>query len=133
MSFQHPYRKGTILIPSGPCRHLHIVCNDPVYYARKNTDCVLLVNISTVDPPIPFDPTCLINPGEHPFVIKQSYVYYRKADIFGATRVAQNIALGEFSVHQDISEALQIRILAGFFASDDVKPLIRQFAERHCG
>lgn len=132
MNFQLPYRKGTILIPSGPCRHLHIVCNDPVYYPRKNTDCVLLVNISSIDPLVPYDPACLINAGEHPFVIRQSYVYYKKADLFGAMRVAQNIATGDFSVHQDISDALQNRIIAGFFVSDNVTPKIRQFVERNC-
>ncbi len=107
MNLGNPFRKGTILIPTGPCNHLHIICNNPVFYPKLAKECVLAVNISTVTTDIPYDISCVLNTGDHPFINRQSYVYYRKADIFGATAVAKNVAVNPSSAadpgkhHQD--------------------------------
>lgn len=132
MSAYEPYRKGTILIPTGPCDHLHFVCNDPVLYPPLAKECVLAVNISSVDPNLPCDPTCLVEAGEHRFVKHQSYVYYRKADIYGANTIALRVADGTFKTHHDCSDDLFERILAGFGVSPEVRPKIKTFYQKYC-
>lgn len=127
-----PVRKGTLLIPTGPCYHLHIICNDPVFYPTITKECVLAVNISTIDPCIDYDKTCLLNVGDHPFIKHESYVYYRKADIFGASSIARSVADGTFSTHAPFDDPVFDRVLAGFTASNEVRLKIRRFYENYC-
>ena len=132
MSPYTPTRKGILLIPTGPCYHLHIICNDPVFYPFKIKECVLVVNISTVDPRIDYDETCLLNVGDHPFIKHESYVYYRKADILGAGSIARSVADGTFSTHAPFDDPVFNRVLAGFTASKEVHLKIRRFYENYC-
>ena len=52
------FRKGTLLIPTGGTKHLHIVMNDPAYSPEFGDERVLIVNISTIKPDVPYDKTC---------------------------------------------------------------------------
>jgi hypothetical protein len=128
----HPARKATLLIPSGSTNHLHFICCDPVYYPNKVKDCVLLVNISTIDVLLAHDPTCILQPGDHPFIRHPSYVYYRKADIFGADSISRSVAEGDFIIHQPCEEEPFSRILSGFDASDEVRLKIKNFYSKYC-
>lgn len=127
-----PARKGTILIPSGPTDHLHFICSDPVFYPYLAKECLLLVNISTVDPDLETDSACILQAGDHPFIRHNSYVYYRKADIFGVDSVSRNVAEGNFIAHAPCTDDIFQRILDGFAISEEVKPKIRSFYERYC-
>lgn len=131
MTFK-PLKKGTILVLSGPVEHLHFICSDPVFYPRNGKASFLAVNLSSINTGIYHDPTCVLTPGDHPFVHHNSYIYYAKADIFGEVTVAQQVAQGDIEVHQPCSDAVFTRILAGFAHSPHVRPVIRTFYERHC-
>ena len=61
MTDYQPYRKGTVLAPTGPCNHLHVICNDPVYYPVNDCYCVLVVNISSIKDGVPHDPSCVLD------------------------------------------------------------------------
>ncbi|RLA18787.1 MAG: hypothetical protein DRQ56_06745 [Gammaproteobacteria bacterium] len=113
---------GTILIPSGPADHLHFVCCAPVLYPQLAKECLLLVNISTIDPSLSHDPACILSPGDHPFINRPSYVYYRKADIFGCASIAQELIDGTFTTHASASDEIINRVLAGFSESREVRP-----------
>lgn len=125
-------RKGTILIPTGPVKHLHFVCSDPVFYPSLVKNCVLVVNISSIEEGLDYDPTCVLDTGEHPFVRHPSYVYYRKAEIYGADNIARNVADGTFSAHEPCTDGTFKRILDGFDISDDVRPKVHSFFEKYC-
>lgn len=125
-------KKGTILIPSGPTKHLHFVCSDPVFYPRVGKECVLLVNISSINGDIIHDSTCELNVGDHPFITKPSYVYYKKAELFGSENIERNVAAGEFQIHAPCDEDVFKRILKGFDASDDVSRKVYNFYEKYC-
>ncbi len=127
-----PARKGTVLIPSGPTDHLHFVCCDPVFYPKQAKECVLLVNISTIKPDIDYDRTCIVQVGDHPFVTRASYIYYRKADIFGSNSLSRNVADGTFQAHQPCSDELFSRILNGFDISEDVRGKVKNFYSMYC-
>ncbi len=132
MTGQQPARKGTILIPSGPVRHLHFVCSDPVFYPRYGMEAVLVVNISTIKADCSYDATCVLNSQDHPFITNPSYVFYYRADIFSVDRIAMNIADGTFQTHQDCNDATFQRILAGFNVSPDVKGKVLSFYRKYC-
>ena len=132
MSLYKPFRKGSLLIQSGPCLHLHAICNDPVFYPLLAKECFLAVNISSIDPVIQYDPSCILTVGNHLFIKHDSYVYYRKADIFGSTTTARLVAEGEISLHDTFTDAVFEKILDGFYKSKEVRPKIFKFFQRYC-
>ena len=125
-------RKGTILIPANSASHLHFVCSNSILYPNMAKECVLLVNISSVKNNTPIDSTCLLNIGDHPFITKPSFVYYKKAEIFSVTGINQQIAEGNYTVKEDCDNEVFNRILNGFSISDDVKLKVLRFYEKYC-
>jgi len=125
-------RKGAILIPTGPCDHLHIICSNPAFYPRNVKDCVLAVNLSTTTPILDYDKTCILQNGEHPFIKHDSYVFYKKAEILGVDSISRNIADGTFSTHQPFNDVVFERILSGFAVSQEVRPKIKAFYKAFC-
>lgn len=127
-----PYRKGTVLAPSGPTNHLHVVCNDPVYYPINDCYCILVVNISSIKPSVPHDPACTLQVGDHEFIKHPSYVVYAEAVIWRVDNVAKKHKSGEIVPHKDMSEATFARILAGFDVSEQVSSKNLKFKKSHC-
>ncbi|MGX9277386.1 hypothetical protein ACWXWL_06535 [Pantoea ananatis] len=128
-----PYKKGTVLALSGKGDHLHVICNDPVFYPVQGFDCVLAVNISSVKAGIPFDSTCRLYVGDHPFVKKESYVVYDRAVIWRVDNMAKQESDGNLKPHKDdMPDATFQRILAGFDISEDVEPKILKFWKSNC-
>jgi len=127
-----PMRKGTVLIPTGPTKHLHFICCNPVYYPNLVKECVLVVNISSIEEELEFDNSCILDVGDHSFVKRPSYIYYRKAEILGADSISRNIAEGNFSIHQPCEDIVFNKILDGFNTSEEVKFKIKRFYENFC-
>ena len=124
-------KKGTILIPTGPTKHLHFICSDPVFYPRLVKECVLVVNISSVGS-IEHDKSCLLDVDDHPFITHLSYVYYKKSEILGVNSIDRNIASGDFIAHEPCSDIVFERILNGFECSDEVTGKIKKFYDNYC-
>ncbi|PWC18099.1 hypothetical protein DDT56_04295 [Brenneria corticis] len=128
-----PYRKGTILAPVGGSNHLHVICNDPVYYAINGCDCILVVNITTIyPPPVHNDPACILRFGDHDFIRHDSYVYYADAIIWKVPNVISRQQSGELIPRADMSEATFQRVLDGFGISDFTHPRIVKFYRNYC-
>ncbi len=125
-------RKGTILIPAGSVDHLHFICSNPVFYPIKAKECVLLVNISSIKPSIPYDDTCVLNIGDHPFIKKPSFIYYRMAEIYSVVGIQQQVVEGNYSIREDCNDSVFERILNGFNVSEDVKLKILRFYKNYC-
>lgn len=124
-----PMKKGAILMPTGPVDHLHFICSDSIFYPSKAKECVLIVNISSINDGSDYDKTCILNADEHPFIKHSSYVYYKKAEIYGTNSISQNVAQGTFRIHEPCSDNIFNRILEGFSISEDVTGKIRKFYE----
>jgi len=127
-----PTKKGTILVPTGSADHLHFICCDPVYYPNLGRDCVLAVNISSINDGTQYDNSCILNVGDHPFIKHPRYVYYRKADIFGSDSISRNIAEGNFRIHDPCSDQVFNKILQGFESSEELRFKIKRFYECYC-
>ncbi len=84
MSLFVPYRRATLLIPSGPAhdpdrKHLFIVLTDPAQVLEYTEKYSLLVGVASVQTDLPHDPTCLLDAGDHEFIRHKSYVHYARA------------------------------------------------------
>jgi hypothetical protein len=119
-----PYRRGTLLIPSGPSGdHLFGVITDICAEGRH-----LIVNISSIPETGFYDATCVIGPGEHPFVTKPSYAYYSMADIQAAERLGRMVDGWVYRRHNaDLSPDLAQRIEDGVLASPHTKRRIKNY------
>ena len=110
----------TLLIPSGrDGDHLFVVLNDAVKFeGRGARPHVVLVNLSTVPREgVPYDATCVLQSGCHPFVRVDSYAYYRQARIEPLDHLVNLVEKGVFKLHEPMEPELVQRIRAGLVAS----------------
>lgn len=104
MSLFLALRRATLLIASGPQndlerKHLFILLHDPVEDGSAIKR-VSMVSLSSVKVGTPHDPTCILFPGEHPFVTRRSFVYYSGARIEDANKLLKGIKDGIFIAHE---------------------------------
>jgi hypothetical protein len=116
-------RRATLLIPSGPAedpdrRHLFICLTDPAG-AEQDT---LLVSISSIVPGQPFDDTCRLYAGDHPFIRHDSYVSYRSLRVETAERLANGVANGVLIAREPMESGVFARICRGVEQSPFVAP-----------
>jgi len=92
---------ATLLVPSGPeGKHLFVVVCDPVVLPGYGPHpCVVMVNLSTVRAGIPYDSTCVLQAGSHPFVAQESYVAYSGMRIDRVADLAARVEQGYFTPH----------------------------------
>jgi hypothetical protein len=109
-------RAGTLLIPSGPSHnpnkmHLHVVCTDPCSNGNQ-----LIVCICTWTSDL-CDDACILQPGEHRFLTRKSYVLYRKSRIESAAALDNGIAIGLFRSEPQMNAQSFLRIKNGICRS----------------
>lgn len=123
-------RRVTLLIPSGPAedplrKHLFVCVTDPVGIGKD----VLLVSVSSILPHQPYDGTCRLYAGDHPFIRHDSYVVYAHARIECADKLVEGVRQGLLLPRQALDGSVFARICQGFFESRFVTPKIRAFFE----
>ncbi|HEX7386135.1 MAG TPA: hypothetical protein VF285_02525 [Castellaniella sp.] len=79
---------------------------------------VILVSFTSIKPELPYDSACVVRPGDHPFLVRDSYIYYRVPRIYPAAEVEQRVKEGVWIAHQACSAALLQKIRNGFRLSD---------------
>lgn len=110
------YKKGTLLIPSGPKKdgsHLFVVMTN-----RCSENCHLLLSISSIKEGVAFDNTCELQVGEHSFIKVPSYVVYRLPEKRSAEHIEKCVKGWLFHPREDMSDMTFDRMFAGIFASD---------------
>lgn len=103
-----PYKKGTLLIPTGGTNHLFAIITDKCKQGSH-----LIVNFTTLRPNAKHDPSCIAEAGEHRFITQRSYALYRMADIQPADRLSRLVDARVYSTHDDISYDLLQRLCEG--------------------
>ena len=91
--------------------HLWIVLSDP----NLDNDRIVIVDITTWRDRAIFlnDASCIVEAGEHPFVKKKSYVFYREARITSQSDMEKCIAVGLMTPQEDCRPELLERVLVG--------------------
>jgi hypothetical protein len=76
---------------------------------------------------MPYDAACVLAPGEHPFVTRESFVFYRYARIEQVSHVLQLMRQGVYKPHVAVSAAVFQRVKAGLFDSPHTKREFKRF------
>lgn len=92
-------------------KHLYIIISNP----SDNSQKVVIVNISSWrDKAIELnDSSCIVNDGEHPFLIHKSYAVYRKARCTTLEHLRAGIEKGLLIPKEDCSKEFLEKILDG--------------------
>lgn len=118
-----PARCDTVMIPTGHAGdHLFVITTDACPAGQH-----LLVNLTSVRDGRHTDATCIVEPGEHPFITQQSYVLYRAAQIQGANRLGVMVDGWVYRCGQRATDELTDRILAGFFTSPFTPRFVKSY------
>ncbi len=117
MSDYSPVKGGSILAIAGTINHLHFICSDPFFYKNTGKHSVVAVNISSVKEGFPYDKTCILRAGDHPFIKHKSYVYYKGAAVLQIEKIRYAVEAGEFTVLEDVSPSILKNVLDGFSTS----------------
>jgi len=112
-----PARKGTLLIPSGTShdpdrKHLFVIC------ALNNSD-ALLATISKWTNDI-CDSACILEAGEHPFIVAKSYVLYRKCRIEKCQALEKGVTTVVLIPREPFVDEPFKRICAGILTSTQI-------------
>jgi len=125
------FQQGTLFILTGPVPHLHVVMNDPVFCGETGDMSVLVVNVTSVQQGAFHDPTCVLQPGCHPFITRASWVLYRGATVLKVPRLEANITSGDVRPGQPVSRLVYDQVRSGFDVSDLVPAKILRYLRRH--
>lgn len=117
-----PYKSGTLLVPSGNKNHLFVIVTDACSKGQY-----LLVNFSTIHPGAYYDDTCLVDPGEHPFIKSASYVFYSHARVEAGARLAKLVETLYWRECEPVNDNLLKRIYDGFLRSPHVKNWVKNY------
>jgi hypothetical protein len=120
-----PQIGDAILVPSGPNngqQHLFIILNNPaVFKGYGSMDHCVFVGISSIRASVPYDATYVLAPGDHPFVQRPSYIYYKGVRIEPAQQIDRLIAQKYFTLHATPFTQTQVfAVRAGFKTSPTI-------------
>lgn len=129
-------RKITILLPtfqgsSDELKHLFFMLTDPcIDYETNRRAMLLLVNCSSINPEKSYDKTCILDVGDHPFITRQSYIYYKEARIESLDNIEEGIKQNRFIKKEIINDDLYRRILEGAFKSRYIERKYLRFLKK---
>lgn len=119
-------KAGTLLIPSGPShnpgrKHLHIVCTDPCQYGLQ-----LIVSVTSWTNDL-CDGSCILDVGDHDWIIHKSWVMYRKTKTESADTLINGLRLGLFSAEACMAGPVFERVCAGILASPHTPRAMKKY------
>jgi hypothetical protein len=137
MSLFLPLKRATLLIPSGPQddeerKHLFILLTDP-HETVPGVRSVLMVSLSSVRAGVPYDATCLLHSGDHPFVKHESYIVYQKGRIEDADKLLRGVKGGQLVPQEPMNDAVFTKICQGLAESRLTPPRLLNFYRRAIG
>ncbi len=129
-----PYRRATLLVPSGPVhdserKHLFIVLTDPAQVLDFAVKHSLLVGVTTLQPSIPHDPACDLYAGDHSFIRHKSFVHYAEARIEASQKLINGVKQGVLVAKEILAEEIFARVCKGLADSRFTAPRIKSFYE----
>lgn len=127
-----PFKRATILVASGPShdsdrKHLFILLTNPIAEPETGKKHVLMVSLSTAHEGIYHDPACILKPGEHPFVRRESYVNYFRTRIEDAEALLRGVKEGTLVPHEPVSEEVFLRVCEGLVFSKHAPLKVKKF------
>lgn len=117
---------STLLVPSGSQgNHLFVVLTDPTNFDGHPPQCCISVALCTIRT-TPYDATCVVQLGEHPFVTSPSYIAYRHTRIDPSSHL-EEMAHKHVGFPQDtVSIELLHRVRSGIHASKQTPNFLKK-------
>lgn len=116
-----PFAAGTAFLNRSDeviTAHLWVIVSDPAADPER----IILTNLTTRRSGS--DETCVLEPGDHPFVKHPTVIHYRQARLVGLASLEKLLRNGDIRLAEGFSPEVLARIRAGFFRSP--------FAPREC-
>ena len=101
--------------------HLYVVISDP---AKHDGKCVI-VNVTTQR--AISDTTCVLQPGEHPFLKHNSVINYEDAIKTSAAAIEMSLKKGLVCSHSDMPSKVLERIIAGAKNGDSFPVRLKKY------
>lgn len=123
-----------LLVPSGPGDHSHlftIALGPMVLPNHGGQEHVVMVSVTSIKADFPHDPACVLTPGDHAFLIRDSYIYYREPRVESVLHVRKMVASRTWTPHERCSKEVLDRIVDGFEHSKRVPRHIRALFIEH--
>lgn len=111
---------GTVADPDK--MHLFVIVSDK---CPLNTH--MLVSISRIKEGVYHDPSCVIEPGEHPFITERSFVAYHMARTLPSANLTKCVDGWVYRQKEDISPDLLKRIQDGILKSPEIPRGMRRY------
>ncbi|MBN9309308.1 hypothetical protein [Devosia sp.] len=122
-------KKATLLIPSGPDpdgHHLFVVLTSPCTHGQ-----CLLTSFSSVKPGLFHDKTCLVAPGEHEFITKDSFIEYRLSRVLRCDQIEKAVNGWLYTPKPAVSDELLERIRDGIEQSELTPRFVQEYFEKN--
>lgn len=100
--------------------HLWVVATDPATHPQA-----LLVSVTTMH--AWSDKACVIETGEHPFVVHRSCVSYAKARLVASRELVSLVANDKIEEYAKLSKELLDRVQWGAYLSQELPGRMREF------
>lgn len=126
MSFA-PRSGVVLLIPIKGIEHLAVMLTDLADLKAGGARKSLFVNLSSVRSSKNADQTCILHPGDHPFIRQASFVFYARAFIKVESDIIRNVRNGKWLPQEEFTPAIFSRICTGLERSPNTGPAIRRF------
>jgi hypothetical protein len=122
----------TFLIPSGPIYdpdrlHLHVLLTSPFVFQNRPPSVVLACMWSVPDAGVPYDSTCILNKGDHPFINHSTFVDYSLTSIIEVQRIENGFSKKLFKYQPTIDDKVIIRITTGLCLSSGTPHEVKAF------
>lgn len=126
-------RRATLLIPSGPAhdpdrKHLHIVLNDP-FPDSTQAEKVLVVSVTSIPLSNKYDASCTLFPGEHPFIVHNSYIAYHRLELVDPSLLESKVRARKFVAKPLLDDKFFDYVVVGLRDSPHVIPLYLRYFE----
>ena len=117
---------GTLLAPSGPGNHLFIILIKSSEFEGYGENRCILANITSIKEGVPYDATCVLKAGCHPFIKQDSYVLYKQAKIEPEAHLKKQIDVGIIIPKEPINDELLAVVIQGLKDSIHTKRYIKE-------
>jgi hypothetical protein len=129
MSKGQAFLDAEVQTRNGPARHLNVIITNP-----DDEQTFLTIPICTYQRiggrPLPGqDESCLLSPGCHPFIDKESYVLYKKARALSFAKLFNGIRQGLFKKQLDMPKEIVQDMQRGAEASPFFPEELKRFFE----
>ncbi len=111
-------------MPSGPDKHLFIILINSSDFEDYNPKQCISVNVTTIKS-APYDNTCVLKAGCHPFITHDSYVLYSHARIDSEGHLKTQVDAGYMIPKEPIDEGLLKVIIQGLKDSRHTKRFLK--------